>query len=367
MAATGGRARYPTLDGLDLDTLTEAKHIVLLVIDGMGYEFLTSSREGRVLRRHLKGSMTSVFPPTTATAITTYLTGLAPRQHGVTGWFTYFSELGAVVTVLPFVTRLGAVPLRDLGVDPTTLLGHVPVFDGMQRACFSVSPSQIAHSDFNQAHTGSAELRPYHSLTDFVATIDAIVKQAGGQSFTYAYWSELDHLSHAHGSASTAVEQHLAELDAGIDSLLHGLKGTDTAVLVTADHGFVDIAADRLIDLANHPELTDTLRVPLCGEPRTAYCYVSPDRTASFLDYAGSELSKCAVCVDSAELIERGLFGPGDSHPRLADRIGDFALLMRDGYAIQDKLPGEQRPRMIGMHGGCSNAELKVPLIVAEA
>jgi len=367
LSATGGRSQYAELRCLDTQQLTNAQHIVLLVIDGLGFEYLQSCSAGGMMRAHLKGSMTSVFPPTTASAVTTYLTGLAPRQHGLTGWFMYFEELETVTTVLPFTTRMGAVPLTDFGTSARTLLGHEPVFDGIDRSCFSVSPAQIAYSEFNQAHTGKAEIKPYDTLLECFAAIEETITQVDGKTFTYAYWPELDHLSHVKGVNSRAVRKHLAVLDAGFDELLHRLKGTDTILLVTADHGFVDVSPERIVSVSDHPDLRETLRLPLCGEPRTAYCYVFPDRSRAFMDYAESELSEYAVCVESEALIERGYFGPGPSHPGLRDRIGDFTLLMRDGYAIRDTMPGEEPPALIGMHGGCSSAELLVPLIVAEA
>ena len=63
--------------------------------------------------------------------------------------------------------------------------------------------------------------------------------------------------------------------------------------------------------------------------------------------------------------MELGAFGPGPDHPRLAERVGDFVLLLRDGWAIRDWLPGEQRHPKLGVHGGSSPAELYVPLVVA--
>ena len=133
LSATGGRSQYAELHCLDTQRLTNAQNIVLLVIDGLGFEFLQSCSAGDAMRAHLKSSMTSVFPPTTASAVTTYLTGLAPRQHGLTGWFMYFKELDTVTTVLPFTTRMGATPLTELGVTARSLLGHVPVFDAIDQ------------------------------------------------------------------------------------------------------------------------------------------------------------------------------------------------------------------------------------------
>ena len=161
VSATGGEPQYQPVGTLDESRLAKARHIVLIVVDGLGFELLNASPAGAALRRHLSGSLTSVFPPTTAAAVTTFLTGLAPQQHGLTGWFMFMRMLGSVVTILPFTMRLGSVPLASLGVNSIDLLGHTPVFDLIGRASFSVAPAEIAHSEFNRSHSGRAEIRPY--------------------------------------------------------------------------------------------------------------------------------------------------------------------------------------------------------------
>src|SRR5690606_36139184 len=104
---------------------------------------------------------------------------------------------------------------------------------------------------------------------------------------------------------------------------------------------------------------------PLCGEPRAAYCYVSSGQRRDFARYVGSQLAHSAVCVPSEELVERGYYGRGEAHPELRNRVGDFTLIMRDGYALLDELPGERRFTPIGVHGGGSSSELRVPLVIA--
>ena len=191
-----------------------------------------------------------------------------------------------------------------------------------------------------------------------------ILASDGGRTFTYAYWDQLDRVAHEHGVGGEATADELAAIDRAFARLLDIAAGTDTLVVVTADHGFVDVAPERWILLEAHPELARMLVLPLCGEPRTAYCYVRPDCHHDFAAYVGAELADAAVAVASRQLLELRAYGPGPDHPHLARRVGDFALLMRDGWAIRDWLPGEQRHPKIGVHGGASAAELHVPLIV---
>jgi arylsulfatase A-like enzyme len=154
-------------------------------------------------------------------------------------------------------------------------------------------------------------------------------------------------------------------VDAGFARLLAELAGTDTLVVATADHGFVDTHREKVIELDDHPDLAETLLVPLCGEPRVAYCYVRPSAQRAFEHYVETRLSHCATLARSADLIAQGWFGPGAAHPHLAERIGDYTLVMKDGYAIRDQVPGERRHRQIGVHGGTSEEEMLVPLVVA--
>ena len=100
----GNIGLYPNLGNLSTSELTQSRNVVLLVIDGLGYDYLCN-KPNSFLYQHLHSKITTVTPPTTAAAITTFLSGLAPQQHGLTGWFTYFHELDQVITVLPYLLR----------------------------------------------------------------------------------------------------------------------------------------------------------------------------------------------------------------------------------------------------------------------
>ena len=149
VSACGGHADgYAPLQILDRRPLAESRKLVLLVLDGLGYEYLTQQGAGSTLHRQLRARLTSVAPPTTATAITTFLTGQAPQQHGLTGWFTWFRELGSVLAVLPFKPRCSSQPLGGAGVSAVALFGHVPLFD---RLPISAAPSCCPIAIWNSA------------------------------------------------------------------------------------------------------------------------------------------------------------------------------------------------------------------------
>ena len=160
-AALGpGRSDYAPLAALPPDELADARNVLLLVVDGLGYEYLLGRGETQ-LGRHLRARLTSVFPSTTASAITSFLSGTAPQQHGLTGWFMYFRELGAVSAVLPFTPRFGGPSFGTRGIDPVAFLGHRPVFDELTVSSYLLSPEDILDSDYSRSHCGRANRQGY--------------------------------------------------------------------------------------------------------------------------------------------------------------------------------------------------------------
>lgn len=369
--ARGGHSVTPPLTALPLDTLVHARHLILLVIDGLGANWLAQHAPNGILHRAQCASLTSVFPSTTASAITTYLTGEAPLQHGITGWFTYLRELGCVMTVLTGKPRYGGLTYRQAGIDPRKLFGHTPIFDRLASPSVMISPQQIARSDFNLAHAGRAEVIAYDGLADLFHQTLQVVRRPQRlrrvPQFLYLYWPALDSIGHAQGINSPAAVAHLAQIEREIASFLTAAAGTDTLLLVCADHGQLDTTPAAQIDLAAHPELAECLLLPLCGEPRAAFCYVRPARARTFEQYCQQVLTEQVEMIPSQQLVEEGWFGFGTPHPQIFDRIGDYCLLPRGQRVIRDRLPSEKSYVQIGVHGGLSAAELMVPLCLFTA
>jgi predicted AlkP superfamily pyrophosphatase or phosphodiesterase len=359
--------RYAPLSGLAPSRLRRAKRVVLLVVDGLGYDFLVRAGGDGALHRRIEGKITSVFPSTTAAALATILTGAAPQQHALTGWFVNVPELGGVTAVLPCRPRVGGAPRGHAGVDAAKLFDQVPLVDRLRARSYLVVPRRIAGSEFNTAYGGRAERRPYRAPGGFFRAIERVLREPDPRQYVYAYWPELDGLAHEHGIGSALVAAHLAEFDRAFEAFLRAIAGSGSLVIVTGDHGLIDSGPDRLIELDRHPDLAATLRLPLCGDRRAAYCYVHPEQRDAFERYVREHLGECAALVESRALVEQGYFGLGPPHPRLLERVGDYTLIMQGTWAIKDWVPGERRYAHIGLHGGLSPEEMYVPLVVAEA
>jgi Type I phosphodiesterase / nucleotide pyrophosphatase len=359
-AACGGARRHAELEALPAQELGRARNIVLVIIDGLGDNFLRRHGAGGELARRRRGAITSVFPSTTASAITTSYTGATPLEHGVTGWFTYFGEAGYVAAPLPFRTRGENASLKGKGFAPARAFPLPPLFESLSVRSIVVTYKDIVDSEYNVRHCEGAERRAYETLDEFVDAVASAVKSGTERKFIYAYWPEYDRISHRHGSQGREALAQLAHFDRAFARLLAQLSGTESIVIATADHGFIDVEPQESLELPS--ELAAMLRFPLCGERRVAYCHVhSPQE---FIARAQAWLGDRADVRASCELLDEGWFGPGAPHPRFAERIGDVTLVMRNRYTVKDWTPGEPRYLHIGNHGGTSEDEMMIPLIV---
>ena len=360
VAARGGSALHAPLKNFPLGELREARNLVLLIVDGLGDNYLVRRGAGGELARRRRAALTSVFPSTTASAITTSYTGRTPLEHGLTGWYTYFGEAGCVSAVLPFRSRGDHLPLSRRGVRPEQIYLPGSIFERLEEKCFVVTYQDIIDSEYNQCHCRGAQRLAYETLDELVAQVEAAVKSGPERKFVYAYWPLYDMVSHRYGAESAEALAELARIDDAFGALLGRLAGTESVVLATADHGFIDVAPDESFELP--ASLASMLRFPLCGERRVAYCHVRD--SSVFMEKAKSWLKDRGDVMPSAQLVEEGWFGPGTPHPRLDERIGDVALVMHGRYTVKDWAPGESRHLHIGNHGGTSEDEMLIPLIV---
>ena len=355
--ACGGRALHPSLSHC---ALGEPRNIVLLLVDGLGERYL--ARRGGELAAKRRRAITSVFPSTTASAITTSYTGCTPLEHGLTGWFTYFGEAACVGAALPFKSRGDLQPLGARGVRPEDIYVRRSIFEQIPLRSIVVTGRDIVDSEYNARHCRGAERVAYETLEELVSRTERLVKGGRERKFIYAYWPTYDQVSHRFGCESREATAELERIDAAFAELCRRLRGTETALVATADHGFVDVSPEESLELPSR--LAAQLRFPLCGERRVAYCHVhAPD---DFAKQAKDWLGDRADVLPSAELWRQGWFGGGTPHPRFAERIGDVALVMRNRYTVKDWVAGESRHLHVGNHGGPSEDEMLIPLVMEE-
>ncbi len=359
--ALGGKPRYKPLKILKPLELSKSRNIVLLIIDGLGYEYLRKKGRNTVFNEYLRGKITSVFPTDTAAAIPTFFTGLAPQQHAISGWFMYLKELGIVSAILPFIQRGGKLSLSQL-IKPKKIFSQKSFFEKIRARSYVVQPEKIIRSDYTLANTKGVEKVPYVSMSDYFKQINRIIKSSNHKKFIYAYWPEFDDLAHREGIKSKKTFAHFRELNKNLNLFLSSVR--NSTIIITGDHGIIDTTKSKIIELKKHPKLAETLIFPLCGGPRSAYCYVRLLKIKQFETYVKNHLKNCCYLYKSRELIKKNYFGLFEPSRKLFDRVGDYTLIMKENFIIKDFVIGEKEHFSIGHHGGVSKEEMIVPLIV---
>jgi len=361
--ASGVESPYSPLEFDSLGSLNDAKIIVLLVVDGIGYNYLREYGGDSLLKRNLKESISSVYLPSTGSAITSIMTGVAPQQHAVTGWFVYLKEFGLVSRILPYSNT---IDYNNLGVDISNIVDVRSIFQGMNRDYSLVLTSTIFDSVFTRNLTGKANRLQYSGIDQFFSQIKNTIDASSEKSYIYGYYPDFDSVSHILGSRSQDAQDQLHEFDRHLASFIESIEGTSTTIVVTGDHGFNDVDPKQVIYSRDHAELNDYLIMPFCGDTRSVYAYLRPHKVRDFERYVENEFEEACDIFPSSELVEEGWFGLFEQHPRLQDRIGDYTLIFREGYAMMNCFPGVAPVEMIGHHGGASADEMYVPLIVIE-
>lgn len=340
--------------------LAPARSAVVVLVDGLGAANLRQ-RAGHA--RHLAGAMAkrdvihTVFPSTTAAALASLTTGAMPGAHGLVGYRTLDVAHDRLVNQLNG---------WDAGMRPETWQLRPTIFEEATAAGIDavvIGAPRYADSGFTRAVLRGARYLPGTSMADrFDAALDVL--DAGAPALMYLYIPELDQAAHAYGWESDRWLGLLEQLDGEIARFEQRMP-RGTGLLVTADHGVVDVPAHRHVFVDQKPELVDGVR-HVGGEPRFLHLYFEPGlddaaRAQLVERWRESESHRSWVATRD-EAIAAGLFG--DVDPVAAARIGDLLVAARSGVAYYDRrVADRQAEAMIGQHGSLSDEEVRVPLI----
>lgn len=325
----------------------DAAQVVLLVLDGLGWEQLQARTPvAPTLAGLVGGPITSVSPSTTATALTSIATGLAPGVHGVMGYRVAVDH--EVLNVLRWTTSDRDARAR---IDPKGFQPN-PAFCS-QRPCI-VTKAEFSTSGFSAAHLDAVRFNGYRVPSTMLVELRRALR--AGEPFVYAYYDGIDKVAHEYGLG----EHYEAELHA-VDRLVADILDElprDAVLVVTADHGQVDVG-DHLVDL--HPDVTAQVSFQ-SGEGRFRWLHARPGREEPLADACAAHHADTAWVVRREETIDQGWWGPKVSDTA-RQRLGDVALVARADVSYVDA--ADSGPyRLIGRHGSLTAAEMYVPLLV---
>ncbi len=313
--------------------------------------------------------ITSIAPSTTCAALTTLNTGKSPASHGNIAYELWLKEFGAVYNMI----LQSPMPYRVDNDDPInncfkqhnflpgkTIDVHINRQGG---SVIALHPAGIAHSSLTGMLFPLARREGYHSMGDLFYRIRQFVQtETSCPLYLYAYWSEIDELSHVYGPDDPRVwlalrdfSRYLRDLQ---DELLKFSSGR-TLLLVTADHGFQFTPVHDEYDLLRHPEFLEQLVIRPTGENRLPFLHIKEGCKDTALDYINRTWPGKFQVFEGKEALASGLMGHTDIYSMTPNRIGDMVVVpFDDAYWWWSN----RENRLIGRHGGLSSHEMLVPL-----
>lgn len=333
--------------------LPEAPRYVVCLVDGLGLDLLREHAESAPFLSGLLNIEDVVcgIPSTTAASLTSLGTGVRPGEHGVVGYTCRVPETGARLNSLKWDQPLDPVVWQPV----TTVLQRI--LEG------GVAASSVNHAKFAQTGLTLCSQRgvPFHGVESTHERLDVVldVIEAAPRSMTYAYESRLDFIGHAKGCRSQEWRDMLTLIDGQLAELRRELP-EDCVLVVTADHGMIDLPAEGRFDIDSEPALLDGVTM-VAGEARFRHLYTrsgAADEVAVRWRARFGDLVEVRTRDDAEEW-----FGPMRSEVRgrigdvVVAALGEFALFSSEQFAVEMK--------MTGFHGSITEAELRIPVLVA--
>ncbi len=322
-----------------------SNQVVLLVLDGLGYkQYCRYKHLLPSIADFTENVISTVFPTTTATALTSITTGTTPGEHGIVG---YKIRVGTqTLNALRWTTESG--PASDV-IDPQLFQPIVP-FNGESPTV--VSPAGFATGGFTAAHLRHSNYAGYWMASSIAAEIGDALRT--GNSFVYAYYDGLDKIGHIKGFGPH-YEAELRQINHIVQSVVEELP-RGAALVITADHGMVQIG-ENLTEIS--PDILN-MSTGVSGEARFVWLHAKEGRVKDVIDAASEAHGDIATVFPVEALVDNSWFGRDISETARA-RLGQVALVVHSETAlVVDKKSG---PNLVARHGSITDEEKLVPLL----
>mgnify|MGYP002141965724 CR=1 FL=1 len=337
--------------------LPPAKQAVVVLVDGLGsHNIRERSGHAPFLLAALKAgkSISAGFPTTTAASISSFATGLAPSESGIVAYKILDRPSGEVFNML---TGWGdEFPVATW--QPHQTVSQKAVAAGIETNV--IGAAEYSNSGFTQATMPEVN---YIAAKGISQSFDAASKLLVGSqpSLTYLYVPYLDQCAHQYGWQSPKWSELLEELDSSMRQLSLGLR-KGQGVLLTADHGVVDIPFANHIYLDEIPELAGQLEF-VGGDTRAPMLYLkSPEAQSSVQEALERRLNSVAWVLSREQLLDAGWYGPMSDD--VAARLGDITIVAKSNVVFYERnFASAKSLKMVGHHGAMSSEELQIPLI----
>ena len=340
-----------TIDSLSLGSAENRE--VLILIDGMGQDAIDKYGDQFPIFDELKQvkKLYTNFPSTTATSLSTLGTGVLPGVHGM---------LGYTVRVPRSDNRLLNALKWDERVDPVMWQKVPTLFERAVLAGVSVThvaAKRYEGSGFTQAALRGAKYVGANGVDEMATAVSAALKPQ--PSFVYTYLNTLDSAGHSDGVGSDKWLTALQQVSEFITKVKQ-LAPAGTRIWVTSDHGMVNSTEQLILGQDNDLLKNVTL---IGGEPRARHIYIKEGAESETISQWQEQLAGKAQVLSKESAITSGLFGEVVSEDS-RERMGDLIAIAQNDLILIDPDRIREESSMVGHHGGVTNTEVAIPLLL---
>ena len=317
------------------------KNIVTIICDGMGNEFLNEYLpDNNFLRKNTKSVISSVFPTTTTSAITSLITGLYPNQHCWLGFDNYISELDKVVSL--FILNVFPIPNICRIIFPYKTIIE------------KINESGIANAIYISKNAIDANER--YSSFDEICTIIKDICDNNKKNYVFAHYENPDLLMHKYGIDSNEVIQNVEYISKKIEEMLFCLN--DTLLIISADHGLFN---NNYIYIEDDTDFFECLLHTTSIASRASMFFLKPGYEDKFLDIFNKKYKNFFQLLSKKEIIEKKLFGIGTDNKKFVSCLGDYIAISISNYSFKYIRKGS---KTLASHSGLTENEVDVPLVM---
>lgn len=363
--------------------------IIFLFVDSFGWRFFEkTASDYPALQRFVQhghvAKITSQFPSTTAAHVTTIHSGLPVALSGVYEWFYYEPLLDTIIAPLLFSYAGDEAPntLQKTGITAAQLFPTRTVYQALAAAgvkSLAFQHVSITPSTYSNHMLAGASVQPFKTITQGMVNLTQALADRQRPTYIFLYYDEIDAICHRYGPTAAQTE---AEIDTFLSVLerqffgrLRGRLGR-TLLMLTADHGQVDVNPDKTIYLNQRREFVGLERFlkhnrqhwPLApaGSARDLFLAIHEERLDEAQAFLAARLAGRAEVHKTADLIATGYFGPLPPSPVFLARVGNLVILPFAGEAVFWYEKDRFEQKFWGHHGGLTPAEMEIPLLMCE-
>lgn len=335
-----------------------AKRVICVLVDGLGSQNLKAAGGHAPFLNAAMAKTKPIscgFPTTTATSITSFGTGVSAGIHGLVGYKLYdradqvsFNLLNGWDSV-----RTPEVWQTQQTVSERALAAGI--------GSYFIGPKAYAGSEFTRATMRGATYLGGRSIGERFEVAQELLRTQRGDSLTYLYVPELDQTAHSLGVSSGKWLQDLEDLDAAVRLLAARLSKHD-AILVTADHGVLDIPQSQHVYLDEFNFGWNRV-ANVSGDPRVSFIYLhDPTEAESIASDLQPLLGDKALALTREQVVSAGWY-PNITDANLQRLPEVFALATKNVALYHRGHAPAASLNMIGQHGAMSSVELSIPLL----